>query len=202
MRVNDFRCYEAKIEENEKASSCQEPNPGPWQPLSICRQNSVRDSPENSLHQERNYAEWFTHSKCSEHLASRWSYEAKIEESEKVWLRPSVTEAFSTTCAVHIEDVESWWLSGYCGSVAEHCRLKPEVFWVRLPATAGFFTFLYFRLITSKLIYFQREARCSEHVSVCTNIITVVAGPCMQMLSFFCSTLSLFILICKPQKYL
>ena len=72
------------------------------------------------------------------------------------------TEAFSTTCAVHIEDCGGWWLSGCCGSVAEHWQLKPEVSWVRLPATAGFFTFLYFRLITSKFIYFQREARCSE----------------------------------------
>ena len=33
----------------------------------------------------------------------------------------------------------------------------------RLPATPGFFTFLYFCLITSKFIYFQREARCSEN---------------------------------------
>ena len=36
-----------------------------------------------------------------------------------------------------------------------------QVSWVQLPATAGFFTFLYFRLII-KFIYFQREARCSE----------------------------------------
>ena len=37
-----------------------------------CRQNSVRGRPENSLHQERTHAEWFSHSKCSEHLASAW----------------------------------------------------------------------------------------------------------------------------------
>ena len=37
--------------------------------------------------------------------------------------------------------------------------LKPEVSWVRLLATAGFFTFLYFHLITFKFIYFQREAK-------------------------------------------
>ena len=30
------------------------------------------------------------------------------------------TEAFSTTCAVHIEDCERWWLSGCRSSVAEH----------------------------------------------------------------------------------
>ena len=29
-----------------------------WQPLSMCRQNSVRGQPENSLHQERTHAEW------------------------------------------------------------------------------------------------------------------------------------------------
>jgi len=43
-----------------------------WQPLSMCRQNSIRRRLENSLHQERTHAEWFTHSKCSEHLASCW----------------------------------------------------------------------------------------------------------------------------------
>ena len=53
-----------------------------------------------------------------------------------------------TTCAVHIEDCNGWWLSGCCGSVAEHWWLKPEVSWVRLPVAAGFFTFLYFHLIT------------------------------------------------------
>ena len=49
------------------------------------------------------------------------------------------TEAFSTTCAVHIEDCEGWWLSGCRGSVAEHWRLKPEVSWFRLPVAAGLF---------------------------------------------------------------
>ena len=33
-------------------------------------------------------------------------------------------------CAVHVEDCEGWWSSGCRGSVAEHWRLKPEVFWV------------------------------------------------------------------------
>ena len=55
------------------------------------------------------------------------------------------------------------WLSGCCGSVAEHWRLKPEVSWVRLPATAGFFTFLYFRLITSKFtqIFVEEHAHAA-----------------------------------------
>ena len=76
------------------------------------------------------------------------------------------TEAFSTTCAVHIRDCEGWWLSGCRSSVAEHWRLKPE----RCPGfdsrwLPAFFTFLYFRLVTSKFLYFQHEARCSERVS-------------------------------------
>ena len=46
--------------------------PHTWQPLSMCRQNSVRGRQENSFHQERSRAECFSHSKCSEHFASRW----------------------------------------------------------------------------------------------------------------------------------
>ena len=61
------------------------------------------------------------------------------------------TEAFSTICAVHVEDCEGWWLSICCGSVAEHWWIKacrcPGFDSRRLPA---FFTFLYFCLITSK----------------------------------------------------
>ena len=38
------------------------------QPLSMCRQNFVRGRPENSLHQERTHAEWFSQSKCLELL--------------------------------------------------------------------------------------------------------------------------------------
>ena len=80
------------------------------------------------------------------------------------------TSSFLSLCISFVYVI--LWLSGCCGSVAEHWQLKPEVSWVRLPATAGFFTFLYFRLITSKFIYFQREARCSElHLHV-HNLIT------------------------------
>ena len=39
---------------------------------------------------------------------------------------------------------EGWWSSGCRGSGAEHRRLKSEVSWVRLLATAGLFTFLHF----------------------------------------------------------
>ena len=66
-------------------------------------------------------------------------------------------------CSIH-RRLWGWWSSGCCGSVAERWRLKPEVSWVQLPVTAGFFTFLYFRLITSKFIYFQHEARCFQHL--------------------------------------
>ena len=59
-----------------------------------------------------------------------------------------VTEAFSTTCAVHIEDCEGWWLSSCHGSVAEPWHLKPEMSWVQLLATDGLFIFVYFHLIT------------------------------------------------------
>ena len=80
-------------------------------------------------------------------------------------------EAFSLTCAVHIDDCEGWWLSGCCSSVAEHRQLKPEVSWVQLLATAGFFTFLYFRLITSEFLYFQRGTRCSRTVALFLSIL-------------------------------
>ena len=110
------------------------------------------------------------------------------------------TEAFSTTCAVHIEDCGGWWLSGCCGSVAEHWRLKPEVSWVRLPATAGFFTFLYFRLITSKFIYFQREARCSEHWEVGIIPKEVLLMGCSSSLSLELNLFSCLRQCWKPLK--
>ena len=69
--------------------------------------------------------------------------EVKIEESEKAGSRwesnpdtsglscqcsaRCATEAFSPTCAVHIEDCEGWWLSGCRSSVAEHWLNKPGV---------------------------------------------------------------------------
>ena len=49
--------------------------------------------------------------------------------------------------------------------MAEQWRLKPEVSWVRLPATAGFFTFLYFCLITSKFIYCLWVTKVSKEVN-------------------------------------
>ena len=45
----------------------------------------------------------------------------------------------------------------------------PEVSWVRPQVTAGFFIFLYFHPITSKFLYFQHEARCSQQNCKCFN---------------------------------
>ena len=80
-----------------------------------------------------------------------------------IWLEPPVlchwaTDSWTTTnphnplyvlhrrytyrVPIHIEDCEGWWLSGCHGSVAEHWRLKLEVSWVRLPATASLGNFL------------------------------------------------------------
>ena len=62
-----------------------------------------------------------------------------------------MTEAFSTICAVYIEDYEG---CGCPAVMAEHWWLKSEVFWVRLPVTAGYFTSLYYLShITSQFPY-------------------------------------------------
>ena len=53
------------------------------------------------------------------------------------------TEAFSTICAVHIEDCEGWWLSGCRGSVAEHWQLKPGTLGLT-PGDCWLFHFLLF----------------------------------------------------------
>ena len=57
--------------------------------------------------------------------------------------------------------------------------------------TGDLFTFLYFHLITSKFMYFQREARCSEYCDV-------VGIPFLHTISFilkpFFSTCGIFML--------
>ena len=45
------------------------------------------------------------------------------------------------------------------GSVVENWQLKPEVSWVWLLVTAGFVTFLYFRLTTSKIQNLEIDAQ-------------------------------------------
>ena len=43
-----------------------------------------------------------------------------------------------------IRDSGGWWLSGWCGSVAKHWRLKPGAVGLM---TVHLFTFLYFHLM-------------------------------------------------------
>ena len=59
-----------------------------------------------------------------------------------------------STCAMHIEDCEGWWLPGCCGS-SQRC---PGFDSQWLPAFSAFSVF------ASQYLYFQREARCSENV--------------------------------------
>ena len=103
-------------------------------------------------------------------------YKVKVEESEKadlrresnpgyLWLEPPVLchclsgRALETQARAVLDSSP-----GDCWP-----RLKPELSWVRLPVTASLFTFLYFRPITYKFLYFQREARCSEQHCICSN---------------------------------
>ena len=88
--------------------------------------------------------------RCSEHLEWKTTQHGGTIFPVNPQRTSDDTYWVDTTCAVHIEDCNGWWLSGCCGSVAEHWWLKLEVSWVRLPVAAGLFTFLYFHLITSK----------------------------------------------------
>ena len=160
FRLNEFRCYEAKIEEVKRPPGVEPrtpfasalplshdswtttyphitlyvlhrwfwmPQSHTWQPLSMCHQNSIRGRLVNSLHQERTCAEWFSHSKCSEHLASSWKY---MNTYRRLW---------------GLLVVRLSWLSG-------RALAAQASGWVRLLAADCLFIFLYFRLITSKSI--------------------------------------------------
>ena len=61
--------------------------------------------------------------------------------------------------------------AGGCPAVVAQW-LKPEMSWVRLPATAGFFSFLYFRLITSEFIYGKAQVASQDKVCVVTEVST------------------------------
>ena len=65
--------------------------------------------------------------------------------------------------------------------------------WIRLPATAGFFTFLYFCLITSN---FQHGARCSEHPAIIIILCDVTELFCM------CTQLTLYRPMCINVSYI
>ena len=103
---------------------------------------------ENSFHQDRTHAEWFFPL-----VNPQWSSDGTYWVAARC-----VTEAFSATCAVHIEDCGGWCLSGWCGSVTEDWRLKPEVSCMgSTPGNHWPLTFLYFRLITTKFLYLQHD---------------------------------------------
>ena len=114
--MNELRCYEAKIEESEKAGCRQELNPGHlwleppvllWafrvsKPLSMGSflMGRIFQSTPNRVLMTHNY--W---------VAAR-----------------CVTEAFGTTCAVHIEDCAGWLVGcsavvARLGSTLGSCRL-------------------------------------------------------------------------------
>ena len=112
------------------------------------------------------------------------------------------TEAFS---AAHIEDCEGWWSSGCHGSLTENWWLKPEMSWVWLPV--GFFTFLYFRLITSKFIYKAiYVATCTllvpldqwkvwvSHSVWCQNVLPIVPIHCCCMNSAMKKTKAIIVI--------
>ena len=129
---------------------------------------------------------------------NKLSYEAKIEESEKagsrqesnpghLWLEPPVRCHWATTAG---QPPTLTILYMYCTGETECLSCTPGSQIVRAggcpavvaqwQATAGFFTSLYFHLITSKFIYFQREARCSQHsvrvswIVACCMVSTLV----------------------------
>ena len=79
------------------------------------------------------------------------------------------------------------WLSGR--ALAAQAR----GLWVRLPATAGLFTFFYFCLITSN---FQHGARCSEHPAIIIILCNVTELFCM------CAQLTLYRPICINASFI
>ena len=113
LEINEFRCYEAKIEESEKrratagsrtqdtsdlshecsATELRQPDNHQPSQSSICTAQVILNASVAhlaatqyvlsrtplgvdwkilSIRKEPMLAEWFTHSKCSEHLASHW----------------------------------------------------------------------------------------------------------------------------------
>ena len=72
-----------------------------------------------------------------------------ISEEGLVLLR-FYRETFSTTCAVHIENYEGWWLSGYQSLVAEHWQFKPPRVLSSISGNCCSFCFPLYCLIASK----------------------------------------------------
>ena len=128
LEIDEFRCYEAKIEEGEKASSCQESNPGHlWlEPPVLCYWATTTGQPP-ALTILYMYCTGGT--ECLRHIPGSLS-----------------------VCVVRtLLGVDQKILSRTHAEWFTHFRV--EVSLVRLLVTARFLTSLYFHLITSKLIY-------------------------------------------------
>ena len=121
---SEFRYYEAKV---EKVGSHRELNPGYlWieQPVPAIEPR-LPDNHQLSIYCTGS-TEWLSRTPGSHSVCA---------------CRHSMCSQNSiTTCAVHIEYCEGWWLASCRSSMAEQRRLKPEVSWDRLPAAAGFFS--------------------------------------------------------------
>ena len=115
--------------------------------LPLSHDGRTTTNPHNSLYVLHLFIYFQHEARCSEHLewenhsgwVLSWWREFPVNPSRSsdgtYWVAARcVTEAFSTTWAVYIEDCENWWSSGCCGSVAEHWWLKSEVSWVWLLA--------------------------------------------------------------------
>ena len=88
-------------------------------------------------------------------------YEVKIEESEKAGGFRSRTQ-----------DTLAWAASDLLLSYGNRTTTNPHnPLYVLHKWSLGGFAFLYFHLIISKFLYFQHEARCSEHFWVLCSLI-------------------------------
>ena len=89
------------------------------------------------------------------------------------WLPGVATEAFqSHLCSTY----RGLWGAGGCPVVVAQWQstgCTSQVSWVRFPAAAGLFTFLYFRLITSKLLFMYYSVGWPLKM-MSTNLVTVL----------------------------
>ena len=156
-----FRCYEAKIEESEKAGSRRESNPGHLACAASALPLSYDNLSMGSLLMERIFR----------------STPNGVLMTHIEWLPGVASEAFqSHLCSTYrglcgaggCPVVVAQWQSTGCTS---------QVSWVRFPAAACLFTFLYFRLITSKLLFNSHSSMTltCRH-SMLVSRITVIIG--------------------------
>ena len=82
----------------------------------------------------------------------------RVLRSHTEWLQG--VQLRHSVSPVQYIDHGGWWLPSCCGSLGSLRQTCPGL----NPGDCRAFHFLYFCLITSKLPYFQHEARCSEHL--------------------------------------